>query len=360
MTDLQTIRQALAKVQDPELNRSIIELGMVHDLAFSDGTVHFTLALTTMACPLRGRMQDDARTRLLAVDGVRQVEIAVREMTQEEKAAVFGQPKPQQGSAEMYNKIKQVVAVLSGKGGVGKSTVAALLAIALRRKGYSVGLLDADITGPSIPKMLLDNDVRPLGSPLGILPVESKQGIKLMSINLLLGDPNQAVIWRGPLISGAIKQFWGDVVWGTLDYLIVDLPPGTSDATLTVMQSIPLNGILLVTTPQSLAGMVVRKSSSMAQQLNIPAVGVIENMSYATCPDCGRQIEVFGPSNAAQVAEDAGTLLLGRLPINPEIAALADSGHLEDYAADEFAPLVDKLLTLIPGQATSPLSSQQH
>jgi len=359
MTDLATIRQTLSQVMDPELNRSIVELGMVHDLAFEDRRVTFTLALTTMACPLRGQMSDDAKSRLLALDGVEDVEITLREMTQEEKTKIFGDKQSDQGSAAAVNKVKNVIAVLSGKGGVGKSTVSALLAVALRRQGHSVGLLDADITGPSIPKMLLSEEARPMGSPLGILPVQSSSGIKLMSINLLLADPNQAVIWRGPLISGAIKQFWGDVVWGSLDYLVVDLPPGTSDATLTVMQSIPLNGIVLVTTPQSLAGMVVRKSSSMAQQLNIPIVGVIENMSYARCPKCGEEIQVFGPSNAAEVATACNTQLLGRLPINSEITALADSGKLETYAAEEFEPLVLKMQAVLPKTATTPLATQK-
>jgi ATP-binding protein involved in chromosome partitioning len=249
------------------LGRNIVELGMVHDLQVQNGKVSFTLALTTMACPLRGRMQDDARKRLLALEGIREVDISARAMTDEEKAKVFGKSGQEQGSAAAHNHIKHVVAVMSGKGGVGKSSVSALLAVALRRKGYTVGLLDADITGPSIPKMLLSEPGRPMGSPLGILPVESPSGIKIISINLLLADPNQAVIWRGPLISGAIRQFWGDVLWGDLDYLIVDLPPGTSDASLTVMQVLPLNGIVMVTTPQSLAGMVVRKASSMAEQL---------------------------------------------------------------------------------------------
>jgi Mrp family chromosome partitioning ATPase len=348
MTDTKAVWEALNQVMDPELNRSIVDLGMVHDLTLEDGVVSFTLALTTMACPLRGRIQEDARQRLLQLEGVREVIINTREMTSAEKAAAFGRHQEDQGSAAAFNCIKHVIAVLSGKGGVGKSSVAALLAIALRRKGYTVGLLDADITGPSIPKMLLREQVRPLASPLGIQPVESPGGIKIISINLFLADPNQAVIWRGPLISGAIKQFWGDVVWGDLDYLIVDLPPGTSDASLTVMQAIPLDGIILVTTPQSLAGMVVRKASSMASQLGIPLLGLIENMSYVRCPDCGREIEVFGPSYAAELANNLHVPLLGRLPIRPEIATLGDSGRLEEYPASEFAPLVERLLAVIP------------
>ena len=351
--DIHTIRDTLTQVMDPELNRSIVDLGMVHDLEFDDGVVTFTLALTTIACPLKGQMREDARRRLTALDGVRDVVVNMREMTDQEKTEVFG-PQKEEGSASRYNNIKRAVAVLSGKGGVGKSTVAALLALALRRKGNRVGLLDADITGPSIPKMLLREVKRPMGSPIGILPVESDTGIKVMSINLLLADPSQAVIWRGPLISGAIKQFYGDVLWGEIDYLVVDLPPGTSDASLTVMQSIPLNGIVLVTTPQTLAGMVVFKAASMATQLGIPILGVIENMAYVTCPDCGREIELFGPSNGAQVAASTGSPLLGRMPIDPEISALADSGRLADYEAREFESVAERLLAIMPETATVP------
>lgn len=353
MTDIRTIRETLTQVMDPELNRNIVELGMVHDVEFDDGLVTFTLALTTIACPLKGQIQQDARERLMALDGVRDVVVNMREMTDQEKREVFGSQK-EEGSASRHNKIGHAVAVLSGKGGVGKSTVSALLGVVLRRKGYRVGLLDADITGPSIPKMLLPEIKRPMGSPFGILPVESDTGIKVMSINLLLADPAQAVIWRGPLISGAIRQFYGDVVWGEIDYLIVDLPPGTSDASLTVMQSIPLNGILLVTTPQTLAGMVVQKASSMASQLGIPILGVIENMAYVTCPDCGKEIELFGPSNGAQVAASTGSPLLGRMPIDPEISALADNGRLAEYDASEFESLVERLLVVMPETASAP------
>ncbi|MCD6519736.1 MAG: Mrp/NBP35 family ATP-binding protein [Anaerolineae bacterium] len=356
MTDIQTIHETLKQVMDPELNRSIVDLGMVHDVRFENGVVSFTLALTTLACPLSQRMQDDARARLLALDGVRDVVINVREMTAEEKEKIFGKGKKEAGSAAAVNHIHHAVAVMSGKGGVGKSTVAALLAVMLRRRGFRVGLLDADITGPSIPKMLLKEQKRPLGSPLGIMPVETESGIKVMSINLLLEDPNQAVIWRGPLISGAIKQFYGDVVWGELDYLVVDLPPGTSDAPLTVMQSMPLNGIVLVTTPQSLAGMIVRKASSMAEHLNIPILGVIENMSYVQCPKCGEIIEIFGPSNAAEVAASLAAPVLGRMPINPEIAKLGDNGRIEEYPAKEFESVVERLLSVMPETASSPVA----
>jgi ATP-binding protein involved in chromosome partitioning len=358
MIQLEQIREALRQVMDPELQRNIVDLGMVQDLTFQDGVVSFTLALTTMACPLRGQIQQEARERLLALEGVCDVVINVRAMTQAEKERIFGRAREEQGSAAMFNHIQHAVAVVSGKGGVGKSSVAALLAVVLRRKGYRVGVLDADITGPSIPKMLLRDGARPMGSPIGILPVETASGIKVISINLLLEDPNQAVIWRGPLISGAIKQFYGDVVWGELDYLVVDLPPGTSDATLTVMQTIPLNGIVLVTTPQGLAGMVVRKASAMASQLGIPILGIIENMSYFRCPDTGKEYELFGPSQAAEVAVAVGAPILGRLPINPQIALLADSGRLEEYPAEEFAPVVERMLAVMPQEAQGPAAKQ--
>jgi len=231
------------------------------------------------------------------LDTTSRVEVNLTEMSQQERAAFMtaseGGPKP----AQSANKIANVVAVLSGKGGVGKSSVAALLAVALNRQGKRVGVLDADITGPSQPKMFGLHEP-PLMSPTGILPAETPGGIKVMSINLLLPSEDEAVIWRGPLISSAIKQFWNEVFWGDLDYLIVDLPPGTSDASLTVMQSIPLSGVVLVTSPQDLAGMVVRKAARMAQHMGAPILGLVENMSYVTCPKCGEKIEVFGPSHA--------------------------------------------------------------
>jgi Mrp family chromosome partitioning ATPase len=183
---------------------------------------------------------------------------------------------------------------------------------------------------------------------MAILPAESETGIKVMSINLLLETEDQAVIWRGPLISGAIKQFWGDVLWGHLDYLIVDLPPGTSDASLTVMQSLPVTGVVLVTSPQDLAGMVVRKAAQMAQQLRKPILGVVENMSYFTCPDTGKRYEIFGPSHAEGVARGMGAPFLGRLPIDPEIAKLCDAGRIESYPAEAFVPIAERLTRRAP------------
>jgi len=258
------------------------------------------------------------------------------------------------GVAVHLNNIGRVVAVMSGKGGVGKSSVAALLAVALRRQGKRVGVLDADITGPSIPKMFGLHKPPPMG-PVGILPAETGAGIEVMSINLLLPSEDEAVIWRGPLISGAIKQFWGDVVWGDLDVLVVDLPPGTSDASLTVMQSIPLNGVVLVTSPQSLAGMVVHKAARMAQHMGVSILGLVENMSYAVCPKCGERIEVFGPDRAMQTAMRLGVPLLGQLPLDPELARRCDAGEIEEYAAELFKPIAEQVMERVPATKTVPI-----
>jgi Mrp family chromosome partitioning ATPase len=245
--------------------------------------------------------------------------------------------------------------VLSGKGGVGKSSVAALLAVAFQRRGAKVGVLDADITGPSIPKIFGLRQLPP-PAPGGMLPARTGSGIKVMSINLLLHDERQAVIWRGPLISGAIKQFWGDVLWGPLDYLLVDLPPGTSDASLTVMQSIPLSAVLLVTSPQDLAGMVVAKAAHMARQMKAPILGLVENMSYLLCPRCNERIEAFGPSQARKAALTIGVPLLGQLPLDPELARHCDSGQIEAYAAESFSKIADAVQQGVPATKTKPIS----
>jgi Mrp family chromosome partitioning ATPase len=353
MATKRDVIEALRSVQDPELDKSLVELGMIHDVRVDDGEVEFTLALTTMACPLRENIVDDAKAAVAGLDGVGDVQVTVREMTDEEKRHALGRQR-QKGAAEELNNIDQVIAVMSGKGGVGKSSVAALLAASLARRGRAVGLLDADITGPSIPKMFGLHGTPPAG-PKGIMPAESRTGIRVMSINLLLPSEDEAVVWRGPLIGGAIRQFWGDVFWGDLDALVVDLPPGTSDASLTVMQSIPLNGVVMVMSPQELAGMVVRKAAKMATQLKIPIVGLVENMSYVECPTCGERIDVFGPSKAEETAEQLGVPLLGRLPLDPELSKRADMGQIEAYPRDAFAPIVDAILERLPDAASEPI-----
>lgn len=244
----------------------------------------------------------------------------------------------QEGKAAHLNEIHRVIAVMSGKGGVGKSFVTSILAVELARQGLRVGILDADITGPSIPKMFGLTE-RPSAAPIGMAPVRSKTGIRVISINLLLPNEDDAVIWRGPLISLAVKQFWGDVVWQTLDYMLVDLPPGTADVPLTVMQSLPVDGIVLVTSPQDLAGMVVRKAGHMASHLQVPILGVVENMGFATCPHCGEEFELFGPSHLAAVCEPLGISVLGRIPLAPEFAVLCDAGQVDRCTNSVFAAI---------------------
>ncbi|MFN2167071.1 MAG: P-loop NTPase, partial [Anaerolineae bacterium] len=288
---------ALRGVMHPEFEHDLVELEMIRRVAVEDDRIAVTLALPFVDVPVKDDLVRRVREAVSGMDPTAQVEVDLVEMSQKERAAFMGKTGEAPGPATLANDVSHVVAVLSGKGGVGKSSVAALLAVALRRRGMRVGVLDADITGPSIPRMF-GLHRQPAMGPLGILPVETVTGIKVMSINLILQSDDQAVIWRGPLISNAIKQFWTEVAWGKLDVLVVDLPPGTSDASLTVMQSIPLSGVVLVTSPQDLAGMVVRKAAGMVQKMGAPIVGLVENMSYVTCPDCGREIQVFGPSRA--------------------------------------------------------------
>ncbi len=246
-----------------------------------------------------------------------------------------------------YSRIRKVVAVSSGKGGVGKSSVTAMLAVMMARRGYKVGILDADITGPSIPKAF-GITKKAMANELGILPQEGHMDIKIMSINLLLEDEQQPVVWRGPVVAGAVKQFWTDVVWGDLDVLFIDMPPGTGDIPLTVYQSIPLDGNVIVTTPQSLVQMVVGKAQRMAQMLNVPVLGFVENMSYVKCPDCGKEIPLFGNGKALdEQAMALGLPVLARLPMDANVAALCDSGEIERVVCDELVGAVDAVEALL-------------
>ena len=225
-------------------------------------------------------------------------------------------------------KVRKVIGVVSGTGGVGKSLVSGELAVMLSRMGYRVGVLDADITGPSIPRMFGIHD-KAMGDGEHIFPAETEKGIKVMSINLMLENDDAPVIWRGPVIAGAVKQFWEDVAWGELDVMVIDMPPGTGDVPLTVFQSIPLDGVVVVSTPQDLVGMIVRKAVNMANMMNIPVLGLVENMSYALCPDCGRRIELFGKSKIAQEAAALHLPVLAQLPFDPKAAQLCDEGSIE-------------------------------
>ena len=231
-----------------------------------------------------------------------------------------------------YNTIKHVIGVVSGKGGVGKSMTTSMLAVLLNRMGYKVGILDADVTGPSIPKTFGINS-KVFQNETGIIPAETKTGIKVMSVNLLLEEKDMPVLWRGPVIAGVVKQFWHDVVWGELDYLLIDCPPGTGDVPLTVFQSIPLDGVVIVTSPQDLVSLIVRKAYNMARMMEIPVIGMIENMSYVICPYCGKHIKLFG-SGSTTAAEELGIPLLAQMPIDTSLAQMVDNGEFESFNCD--------------------------
>ncbi len=250
-----------------------------------------------------------------------------------------------------YSHIRHVVAVGSGKGGVGKSSVTSMLAVLLARRGYKVGVLDADITGPSIPKAF-GITRRAQANELGLLPEETHVNIKVMSINLLLENENQPVVWRGPVLAGAVTQFWTDVVWGDLDVLFIDMPPGTGDVPLTVFQSLPVDGAVVVTTPQSLVQMVVGKSCKMLELLNIPVLGLVENMSYVECPDCGKKISLFGSSDATKAAAaELNVPLLAQLPMDAHVAARCDSGGIERVVCEALEPAADAVEALLKADA---------
>ena len=244
-----------------------------------------------------------------------------------------------------YSNIKHVIGVVSGKGGVGKSFVTSSLAVQMAKAGYKVGILDADITGPSIPKMFGAHG-QLVGDEKGMYPYETKEGIKIVSINLLMEDEEAPVVWRGPVIAGAVKQFWNEAVWGDVDYLFVDMPPGTGDVPLTVFQSLPVDGIVIVTSPQDLVQMIVKKDFHMANMMHIPVLGLVENFSYLKCPDCGKKIALFGESNIDEVAAKEGTRVLGKLPLDPAYAKAADAGAFYEMENPYLDAAVDALKTI--------------
>jgi len=244
-----------------------------------------------------------------------------------------------------YSNIKHVIGVVSGKGGVGKSFVTSSLAVQMAKAGYKVGILDADITGPSIPKMFGAHG-QLVGDEKGMYPYETKEGIKIVSINLLMEDEEAPVVWRGPVIAGAVKQFWNEAVWGDVDYLFVDMPPGTGDVPLTVFQSLPVDGIVIVTSPQELVQMIVKKAFHMANMMHIPVLGLVENFSYLKCPDCGKKIALFGESNIDEVAAKEGTRVLGKLPLDPAYAKAADAGAFYEMENPYLDATVDALKTI--------------
>ena len=239
-------------------------------------------------------------------------------------------------------KVKKVIGVVSGKGGVGKSLTTSLLAVTMRRRDFKTAILDADITGPSIPK-LFGLHARAEADSQGIYPVSTKTGIKTMSMNLLLENEGDPVVWRGPVIAGAVKQFWTDVIWDDVDFMFVDMPPGTGDVPLTVFQSLPVDGIIVVTSPQDLVSMIVSKAVKMAEKMNIPVIGLVENYSYLECPDCKKQIKVFGESHIDEIAKQFGLKVLAKLPIDPELASLCDKGLIELFEGEYMESVADIL-----------------
>lgn len=307
------IRNELDTIIVPGVERSLVKMNLLHSIGVNEGKGKISLLAAALIPEVQQEIKDKVIEVVSSLEGIKEISVS------------FTEAKPKD-----INKIGHVIAVMSGKGGVGKSLVASLTAIALRRQGFEVGVLDADITGPSIPRMFGLN-TRCTGSNTGILPVSSKSGIEVMSINLLLPNEDDAVIWRGPLIGRTITQFWEDALWGTLDYLVVDLPPGTADAPLTVMQTLPVSGVIIVFTPQELTAMVVRKAVNMAQQMDKPILGVVENMSYLYVPEIKKKIEIFGKSRGEEMARTAKAPILGQLPIDPELAKLCDEGKIENY-----------------------------
>jgi len=329
MTTEEQIKERLEDVLVPGAMRSLVKLNLVKNIAFSDGKMDISLASAALSPATQEWIKAKAIDVVKGLPKIKQVKID------------FVDSKPKE-----LNEVKHVVAIMSGKGGVGKSLVTGLIGISLARGGYEVGILDADITGPSIPRMFGISG-RPAGSETGILPPLSHLGIGIMSINLLLDNEDDAVIWRGPLIGKTITQFWEDVLWGKLDYLLVDLPPGTADAPLTVMQSLPLSGVVIVFSPQELAAMVVRKAVQMAQKMSVPIIGVVENMSYFLLPDSGKRIELFGKSKGEEMAKSANAPLLGQIPIDPEMAKLCDEGNIERYDSEVLNGFAEAFLKAI-------------
>lgn len=308
------VLDALSTVIEPELHRDLVTLDMVNDIRIDSGNVDFKITLTTPACPLRGQIEQEAREAVMNVPGVESVNVR------------FDSNVPQDNRLfdQVQLRARNAVAVASGKGGVGKSTVAANLAVAMARDGAKVGLLDADVYGPNIPLMLGVADQKPRVIDEKIQPIDA-YGLKVMSMAFLVPE-DQPVIWRGPMLHGAIRQFLSDVDWGELDYLIVDLPPGTGDAQLSLAQSLPLTGGVMVTTPQDVALADVVKGIGMFKQLKVPVLGVIENMSYFIAPDTGKQYDIFGHGGGQKVADRMGVPLLGEIPIDPRVREGGDTG----------------------------------
>lgn len=366
MVDKNLIMERLRTVLDPEIGRSIVDLNMVRDIVVDNGNVTVKIALTVAHCPLAKTLQTDVENAVRKPGDVKSVRVDTTTMTRKEleelrarlQASASRSSPPKGGpmvgpGIERLGRrgIRSIIAIISGKGGVGKSFVTSILASELKRHGYEVGVLDADLTGPSIAKVLGVSGKPYKGPNGGIVPLRTESGIKVMSINLVLDDPSMPVIWRGPIVNSVIRQLYWDVDWGELHYLLVDLPPGTSDAPLTVFQSLPLDGVIVVSSPQDLASMIVSKAVNMAKKMNAPVLGLIENMSYLKCPECGETMNIFGEPKGQKLASSLELPFLGAIPLDPAIAKLSDEGRIEEYSNPIIVGIVDELRTRAVKQA---------
>ena len=386
MVSKDQVMASLKDVIDPELHISIVNLQMVKNVEVQGDKVKVLIALTVGGCPLSKTISNDVEKAVTKLPGVKTVNVETTVMTKEELGQLRSKIQGQMAAAQAQKPgstmppginrlerkgIRNVLAIMSGKGGVGKSFVTAFLAVQLTRLGYKVGILDADITGPSIAKMFGLKGPLFVTPDKHVLPAVTRTGIKVVSMNLILEEPQMPVIVRGPIINSVIRQMFQDIEWGDLHFLLTDLPPGTSDAPLTVFQSLPLQGVIVVTTPQDLALMVVAKAINMAktlsEQLNaVKILGLIENMSYVICPHCGEKTEIFGRSKAPEAAKRAGIPYLGAIPVDPDIARLADEGKIEDYSNPLFEDITrairvnaTRLLEPIPGAMPIAWSEQK-
>jgi ATP-binding protein involved in chromosome partitioning len=344
----EAIIEQLRTVQDPEIHQDIVKLNMVKDVGIDGGKVTVHVELTTPACPLKDRIRGDVERALRSVPGVKSVAV-------EFSAHVRGHSR----TAVNLPGVKNVLAVGAGKGGVGKSTAAALLAIGLRREGASVGLLDADVYGPSVPTIMGVQGARPGVRDDMIVPITAF-GVKLISIGFFI-DAEQAVVWRGPMVHGTVQQFLGKVDWGELDYLVVDLPPGTGDVPLTLSQSIPMTGAVIICTPQDLALSDARRAVMMYEKLNVPCLGIIENMSYYLCPKCGHRDEIFDHGGAEAAAREMNVPFLGAIPLNTKLREFADRGRPEEsFTAvdDPVRQAIEQVVRNVAGQISVRVSME--
>jgi len=338
---LDALRLALNQVQDPDLHQGLADLNMVRNLAISDGVASFDLVLTTNACPSKQQLEDAARAAALAVPGIREARIAMSAEVPQQK-----------NKAELLPGVGHIIAVGSGKGGVGKSTLTVNLACALAATGARVGLLDADIYGPSVP-MMLGHDLQPEVVDKKLVP-PSRHGVKFISMGLLIPE-GQAVVWRGPMLQGALRQFFADVAWGELDYLLIDLPPGTGDVQISLAAMVPLAGAVIVSTPQAVALLDARRAAAMFQKVEVPILGLVENMGEFICPQCGHREAIFGLGGAEREAAELQVPFLGRIPLEPAVRASGDEGEPIVVRAPQSASA--QAFRAIAGQVAARLST---